>query len=141
MSSQQRNTGSDFKELLHYGVYIFSIRLSRNVSVATEVGALYHLALHCSLTLVSDSLAWDWVPVEAHRLLPSNQKHQEQDLGPAHGSHVSSHSPQPVWSDGSAVGSISRSGGLEGAAGLLAACLAERKKPRHQLKAAIHFLY
>lgn len=38
-----------------------------------------------SLTSVSNSLAWDWVPVETRRLLPSNQHHQEQDPCPTHG--------------------------------------------------------
>lgn len=64
------------------------------------------LVLHCSLTLVSNSLAWDWVPVETQRLLPSNQKHQEQDLRPAHGSHVSSHSSELALSDGSSDQSV-----------------------------------
>lgn len=43
-----------------------------------------------SHTLVSHSLAWDWVPVESQWLLPSNHQHQEKDFHPAHGSHVSS---------------------------------------------------
>lgn len=38
------------------------------------------------LTTVSDRLAWDRVPVETQRLLPTNQKNQQQDLSLTHGS-------------------------------------------------------
>lgn len=94
--------------------------------MATEVKLLYQLVQHCSLTLVSNSLAWDWVPVQTQRLLPSNQNHQEQDLGPAHGSHVSAHSSELALSDGSRNQSVDR-GGLERAPG----SLPDRKKNQH----------
>lgn len=51
----------------------------------------YQLLIHWSLTLISNSLARDRVPVEAQRFLPSDQKHQEEDLRPPHTSYVSSH--------------------------------------------------
>lgn len=40
-----------------------------------------------SLTVISNCLAWDRIPVERQRPSPTNQKDQEQGSGPAHGCH------------------------------------------------------
>lgn len=104
-----------------------------------EVWLLHQLLLHSSLTVVSNSLAWDRVPVEAEWLLPSKQKHQEQDLLATHGSHVSTHSLGPALSVGSRDQSDDQGNSREQQGSWQPA---ERKKiPTHQLGATIHFPY
>lgn len=92
----------DFKDPLP----TFKVCLSCKCFNGNAVELLYQLVAHCSLTLVSNSLAWDWVPVETQRLLPSHQKHQEQELRPAHSSHISSHSLELALCDGSGDESV-----------------------------------
>lgn len=95
----------------------------------------YQLLIHWSLTLISNSLARDRVPVEAQRFLPSDQKHQEEDLRPPHTSYGSSHL---VLSDGSRDQSVDQSNLRERPSSWQRA-LSKRKKS-HQLEAAIHFI-
>lgn len=89
----------------------------------------YSVSARLTLTLVSHSLARNWVPVQTRWLLPSNQKHQKQDLCPAHGPHVSSRWLEVALSDG-AINQMISGTCSEKAARLLAACR-EWKKTQH----------